>query len=508
MESFAKSPKSFGIDAMLQYAGSSVQLFSGMMFYIFIARLFPPEGVGAIALFMAIVNLFNVIFSLGLGKAAQHFTSFGIGRGDFSSVRDTINRILRYGFLLSVVGFATLFSFSPAISSVFFHSNHYTGLIRLLSVVLLGNVLFGILNGTLLGMQNFRLSAVLNIAIWVVYYFGALLLVIYGKSLIYIIIGWSIGITIGVFMEIIAVSASLRKYKGLGKATASTHILGYSFPIFLSGLITYGATSVDKFIVSGFLTLFSMGIYNFSLLISSSIGFIITPFNNILLPKFSELYGTGQLDRIREISSLSSVLLSYFFVPVALGIAALAPLVLIILGGPRYLPAVLPLRIILFVSTLFVSENVLALIIASVKRTRLFLYSSLCGLLSNVAISYILVPRYGLPGAAFGLSSVYIVIFSVLYFFTGREEYVSLGIRGQTKVWSSGVAMFLVLIALMGLSGNNLLFIPFYVLAGMLIYISLTKALRVFGRNQSDQIRLLLSSRLPFVNKLLDFLVS
>ena len=71
-------------------------------------------------------------------------------------------------------------------------------------------------------------------------------------------------------------------------------VFRYSFPIFLASLVGIGSTYVDRFVVSYLLNLSLPGIYNFALLISSAIGFIVGPFTTILLPKLSEMYGLNK----------------------------------------------------------------------------------------------------------------------------------------------------------------------------------------------------------------------
>ena len=54
------------------------------------------------------------------------------------------------------------------------------------------------------------------------------------------------------------------------------------------------------------------------------------------MPKFSELFGEGRRGEIANIVDGSSVLLSSIYVPAALGIAALSPMILELLGGYQY----------------------------------------------------------------------------------------------------------------------------------------------------------------------------
>ena len=314
-----------GVDAVFQYSGVGAQIVSGSIFYLIAVRMFSPTAVGAIVMFVAIVGLFNTIFSFGLGSAAQHFTSYSIGTGDYASVKKTVYSIITYGFALSISGFLALYILSPDISLIFLHTSSYTTLIRLLGFVMLGNVLFGVMNGALLGSQSFRLSAVISIIIWAIYYIGAIGLAIIFRSLSTVILGWAVGIFAGVVIELIAIVQIMRKYESGKYKKNANMVFAYSLPILLSSLISYGAGYADRFVVTGLTSLQNLGIYNFALLIASSIGFISVPFNNILMPKFSELFGRNRRDEIAENVKASSLLLTSLYVPAALGIAALAP---------------------------------------------------------------------------------------------------------------------------------------------------------------------------------------
>lgn len=486
MESATGVSRSVGMDAIFQYTGSGVQLFSGMVFYIVITRLFSIANVGAIALFVAIVGLFNVIFSFGLGTAAQHFTSYNLGKGDYAAVKKTIYKILGFGFAFSMIGFAFLILMSTDIAVLFLHSDSYDILIRVLAIVLLGNILFGILNGALLGIQNFRLSAIINIVIWISYYFGSILFAVFLRSLDTIVFGWMIGIFLGVAIELIVVVSSIRKYGGPGTSPSNSFLFAYSLPVLFSGLITYGATYADRFIVSGLMSLASLGVYNFALLIASSIGFIVFPLNNILMPKFSELFGKGKRQEISSIVTVTSTLLYSIYVPAALGIAAIAPILLKLLAGTPYVEGTTALRIIMVFSAIFISQNILAQALAAIRKTRIFLISSASAFGSNVLFSLLLIPHFGIIGGALGFSTVYIATFTVLYMFAKKEQVASFEVKGIAKVWISSAVMFGSVFFLRDMLGSSSFYLPLYVLLGVLIYLLSARSIKLFKNENKE----------------------
>lgn len=488
MDSDNNRASTLGVDALFQLTDSGVKVLSGLIFYIVIVRMFNTSSVGAIALLLAILGFFNIVFSLGFGSAAQHFTSFYIGRGDYASAAKVSYKLIKYGFTISIIGFTVLFSLSQFLAVTFLHSSSYSELVRWLSIVLLGYLLFTILNGTLLGLQRFKLSASVNIVIWVFYYFGSLSIVYFIHSLYALIAGWSIGIFMGVAVELFLVLKFLARFNDKSNTLSGQVMMRYSLPVLFSGLISYGAVYSDRFVVAGLLSLSSLGVYNFALLVSSAMGFIAAPFNNILLAKFSESFGRDEKESIAVNVRTSSLLLTSLYVPGALGIAVLSPVILGLLGGSKYVAGAFPLSIIMFISSFFIAQNILMQAIASVKRTGVFLYSSTAALSSNVVLSIILIPHFGLIGAALGYSSVTVVTFLVLYLYARKERIVCFDVSGTAKVWLSALAMFLVVHASLDEFGTPAYLLPFYIAEGFIIYVSVARILKFFDKEDKESV--------------------
>ncbi|WP_229657548.1 flippase [Thermogymnomonas acidicola] len=499
-----------GIDALFQYTGSGVQLFSGTVFYIVLVRFFSTAQVGAVAVFVAIVGLFNLLFSFGLGTAVQHFTSYHLGRGDMASAKHSITRILTLGFLLSFAGLASMVALAPYLSVLFMHTAYYTELIRLLSVVLVGNILFGILNGASLGLQLFRTSGIMNMVIWSAYYIIAFVLALLGHSLTDIVAGWGVGIFTGVLVYLRILIKFLRSSDvsyPVSRLTPSL-IFQYSVPVLFSSVISYGATYADRFIVAGLMSLSALGIYNFTLLVATSMGFLVSPLNNILLPKFSEFYGEGNLENVRERSLLATKVITGAYVPAALGVAVLSNPIMTLLAGRAYDQGADALTIIMVVGALFVSTNVMTQIIAAIRKTRVFLYSSVGSLLSNLMISIFLIPRFGMVGAATGFSSVYAVTFFVLYYFTRRTRMFRLEWKSTLKIWASSILMALAVLGVEMHTGSRVDMLPLYILLGAAIYVILFRLMRAMSPEDASVLYVQFPKGSGAVRRILMLLVS
>lgn len=497
-----------GVDAIFQYTSSGAQLISGMLFYVIVSRLFSPLDVGAIALFVTITVLLSLVFSFGLNVAAQHFTSYNSGISDYLAVKNIAIKFLFFGLLLSFASLIFLNAISKEISLIFFHSISYTYLIRLLSIALLGNVLFSICNGILLGLQNFRLTAIVNIFVWIIYYLGALIFTFYIRSLSSIIFGWIFGILIGVVIEIAIISKSLPNKSIKGKVVPTKTIFYYSLPVLFAGIVSYGAASADRFIVSCLLNLANLGVYNFALLISSSVSFISIPFNNILMPKFSEMYGSKNLSGIKVTSSASITLLTFLYVPIALIVSALSPIILQFLAGETFLRVSLPLSIMMFLTSAFSSSNIITQVISAIRKTRVLFYASATALLSNVALSLVLIPRFGIIGAAIGFSSVYVITFLLLYTLAKKEDVISFDYYSIIKIWISALSMFAFLFGLSHFIGLEIYFLPLYVIVGVALYVIVSKALITFNEEKKAMVLSLFPVKWSHVRKLMELVIS
>ncbi|EQD57173.1 O-antigen and teichoic acid export protein, partial [mine drainage metagenome] len=111
------------------------------------------------------------------------------------------------------------------------------------------------MNGALLGSQNFRLSAMISMVIWIIYYIGAIGLAIIFRSLDTVVIGWAFGIFAGVIIELFAIIHIMSKYETTGYKKNYNAIFAFSLPVLFSSLISYGAGYADRFVVTGLTSL-------------------------------------------------------------------------------------------------------------------------------------------------------------------------------------------------------------------------------------------------------------
>ncbi len=470
-----------GKSVIYQYLSAIVSVLSGFLFYIYIVRVFTTEVVGVVALLSAMMILFSTIFGVGLNFGVQHFISYYMGKNDPESLRAVVKEISIVLILVSILAIVFMWFSSPAFAYLFFHTYRYLDIIRIMGFAVVASLGANVTGGMVLGLQKFGANGLINIAYTVAMYSAIVILLQFSVSPLVVVVGWTAGYSLAALLFSIHVIRRIGGMKSSTKAVSVRTIIDYSLPLFISSLLGYGATYVDRFVVSFFLSLSEMGIYNFSLLIVTALAILITPFGTILLPKLSELYGRGDIENLRIYSSKAIELLLAFYIPVSLVVAAISPSILLFLANPSYLPGYIPITVITITNALFISSNILGVSLQAVRKTRIFLLSSSLALISNFIISILLIPRFGINGAAMGFSSIYIMGFAVTYYYSRKYGTAYFEKRKIAKIMISGAIMFSAVFALQMYYWYSPLKMVAYILLGFVIYILLIRLLGTFS---------------------------
>ena len=176
-------------------------------------------------------------------------------------------------------------------------------------------------------------------------------------------------------------------------------LLGRSYHYILSGMMVaiYGQT--DKFMLKQMLDETSVGYYSLASTVNLMWVFVLQAIIDSMYPTIMNLYGKDKKTFERKNRKLYAIVI-YVSMMAAVCFVIFAPLVIRILYGEAYLPAVGPLRIITWYtifSYLGVARN--AWIVCENKQKYLK-YMYLSASFINVGLNYIMIPMWGASGAA------------------------------------------------------------------------------------------------------------
>ncbi len=184
--------------------------------------------------------------------------------------------------------------------------------------------------------------------------------------------------------------------------TASTDyrtLLSTTWPLVLSATLITLYTRVDVFMINAFLGLADVGIYTAAVRISEASTYLMTTYIASLMPRMIEMKERDPLQMQHEIVKLlrQTMLFSAAFIA---GIALFGGPALALLFGSPYRAAQWPLLLhsLGSASLYFGAVCTQWLILQDLQRYRL--YRVFTGLVLNVILNYLLIPRFGMIGAA------------------------------------------------------------------------------------------------------------
>ncbi len=489
---------------------SSVYFYlTGTIFFLYLARILPATELGAVVVLQAIATIVSAGVSLGLNSGFQHFLSFYRGRNEPVILRLLLRSSVLAAIVLAGVGFALTFGLSESLSPLLFRSPGYAAMIQLLGVYAGLATAMTILQGVVLGLQRWVLYAARSVAAYTLTYGGAIAFYTVWPGLRSIVLGWILGAAAGCALYLGAMGTRSpvatgspaeeeRPSPGLPGTPLYRAVLAYSLPILASALISTSATYVDRLILASISNLANVGLYNYALLFVAGSTVVISPFSTVLLPRISEHFGRGDGEAIRRMTRVATNLIVLVYVPFALAIAAGGPFLLHLLVGPAFVADGLPLAVLITVAAVTVPSQVMTNLASGTRRTPTILRAALLALTANALLSLLLVPRFGILGAAFGNSAMYWGPILVLYLELRGTGLFSFDLSTLGRVWAASVAMALVFgVPLLFLGYGIWPVIPLAFL-GLAVLLAALRGLRAIPREVADWLVHVLPHRLSF----------
>jgi O-antigen/teichoic acid export membrane protein len=209
---------------------------------------------------------------------------------------------------------------------------------------------------------------------------------------------------------------------------------GFAFLCF--GLYTY----LDKIILSLARSEVEVGLYNAGYQIYEGLMIIPTILAAVLYPRFSRLFVSDPW-RQRELFSRGTKYLMIIALPLAVGGLLRSEEILSLLFGSEFLPAGPALSILLCGVVLSFQNVLLHTYLNSVNRQRTMLLTTLAGLCLALIMDILLIPRYGIIGAAVAAIGYVVTIFGTSYWAVRSQPLQASIVRAVWRPLLAALAM-------------------------------------------------------------------
>ena len=373
----------------------------------YVSRILMPSGTGRVSFATSLISYFTMLSQLGM-------PTYGIRtcskvRGNREKLTRTAHELLAINLIMCAVSYTLL-----ALALIFVPALHDD---RLLYIIVSSTILLTSIGMEWLykALEQYRYIAVRSIVFKFIALAAMFLLVHTQKDCV--IYGG---------IAIFASSASnifnfinVHKYidlKPVGNYNIKRHLKPVAI-FFAMACATTLYTHMDTLMLGFMLSKNEVGYYNAAVRIKVILVSIVTSLGAVLLPRSSYLIQKKQWNKFRVVSRkaldfvfiLSSGLMLYFILYARFGI--------MLLSGGYYEPAIVPMQIIMPTLLFIGVTNVTGIqIMVPMGKERSVLMSEIAGLVVNLIINTMLIPRMASTGAAIGTLAAEFTVLMVQYF--------------------------------------------------------------------------------------------
>ncbi len=414
--------------------GSFVALFfkaigvvSIFLFMYVVSQIYGSDGYGLYSILWAILVFGSVVAKIGFDSSIVKFIAGFYAKKNFKFIKRIYKKGLSWITIIGVAVGIIICLLSKQFSVYFFESDEYADLVVFVGFLVLP---FSILNynaETLKGLKNitafslFQNGPILIITLMMMGGF------VYFRKMPADIM-YSLG---GAILVLVPISFILLRYNfrkkfcvGAGHAKkfplTNKSILKTTMPMLYAGSLFYIMGWTDTLMISANMSNADVGIYNAALKIATISSTILVAVNSIAMPKYAELVERNDYLLFRNFVKQTSLLILLISAPFFVMIFAF-PTFMLNIFAPDYVlgrEALLILACGHFFSAVSGSTIHLLNMTGKEKIARNIL---LVSALINVVLNYLLIPKFGITGAAIATASTTILWNALAVYFIYRQ---------------------------------------------------------------------------------------
>ena len=388
--------------------------FLGYLFRLILARELGVASYGLVYGIIALFGFFSIFMNLGLNSALVKYIAEFKAQNKLEELKGSILIVFLSKLLLTVLTCGILILFSDKIASDYLNAPQASILIKIYGIAIIFSVISSTLRSSFRGFQSMKYYSSTDFIKSVLALTITSFLLMLGFKEIAPILGFTLTFAIlpliyfplltKIFPEFIHVKAELSK-------SLAKKLFTFGIPVVFTGLagMIFGYT--DTILLTYFRTLKEVGLYNVALPTMKVISVIGVAFTSILFPLSSELWAKKRKDQLgKGLGMLYKYALILVF-PLALLMFLFPEIILGILFGGEFKAAGGVLRILAIgylINTLSGVNNTTLSGIGKPKEVSKIMFSGAC---MNLILNLILIPFYGMEGAAISTTISFLFLF-------------------------------------------------------------------------------------------------
>jgi len=407
----------------IAYVFQIISILGGYLFFFVAAQYFDASGVGVFSTCWSVLIIGSVIGKLGFDSSVVRFISQASSQKKDEQIHEIYTKSFAVVFIASLLIFILTWVFAPYLTTLLFKNYTNVLFIRLTGLAVVFYSIMRLNAESLRGIKKITEFSVYNHG---VVYFSTLVIllsvhVLFGETIILII-------TLNAAIFILMVLSFIRLWKNniikikkvrlFGGSFSLKRALSISIPMMLTNSLFLIMNSTDILMLSVLKNEALVGTYNIALKIAALNTVSLVAINSIATPKFVEIREKYSFDTFRRFVWQTS----------AINILVTLPVFLIILIFPGLLLSIFGKEFILGTGALIVLagghfftalSGATIPILNMTGKEKMARNIILSGTILNIILNYLLIPLYGIEGAAISTASstVFWNLVAVLYIY-------------------------------------------------------------------------------------------
>lgn len=355
---------------------------------------FGADTLGKYTIAFTLCQAFSLFFGMGMPNAMISYLGLKKAEENFSQA--LLRRGLKIVLLVCIIPFLILFFGGGFIAGTIFSNNGLEPYLAIAALTVPVMAVHELLLNFFTGTGNFMKF---NLCMFIVPNTVFILLLVCFRhvpgyySLVFYLASVAVVLLAELYMALKAHDPS-----GTESPTA-WNMVKYSSPMMLSSIMLFLLNWTDVFMLGAMVPETEVAYYNIAYKIASLSMLVIVSMNIVLAPRIAELFNGGRLDELHATVKKTTHLVIAFTLPAVVLLLLLAGF-LLSLYGEDFLQGKTALMIIAVGFLLNATAGNVDQVLNMTGNQKLLQNITIAGFLFNVSLNYLLIPQYGINGAA------------------------------------------------------------------------------------------------------------
>lgn len=404
-------------ESTISFVGLGYGQFVRYLFTALLARLVGVQFLGIYSLGNSITNIAGVFSKAGTDVGLMRYISRRDIKKDRESIKTDIRSTLKMGLIFSIIIMLTQIILSGWLAENVFEES---SLLRIVLIVYAVSIPFtALMTIATFATQGFQL---LKYKVFVEYILNPTVLIV-SMIFVYFVFSSELAIILPTLLTgivgFIVANYFLKKVAGvnilnIGKISFNKKILTYSLPIMFTMILGTLLHWMDIIMLGYFTNLETVGLYHPAVRTAGLQQSILIAFAGIYAPMFSKYYAQNNIIGMHHIYKLVTRWILTLVTPIFILIFLFSTKIMLLFGAD-FIQSSEALIILAIGTSIFAIFGVSSTALVVSGYQKLNLINALSATIINICLNIILIPKYGIMGAAWAtLSSMMFIAFARL----------------------------------------------------------------------------------------------